>query len=167
MVDINLDDFKPIPKFENYLIDKYGNVYSKWTRKFLKWVETGGNGRITRLQVTLYGLDYSRENIGIGSLVLRTWVGPCPEGMECCHNDGNYMNNYIDNLRWDTRRNNHIDKFKHGTMHTVKHSKEIVLEIRKLFDSREYKEWDLVEKFNIPISTISHIVHRRTWKHLP
>lgn len=42
-------------------------------------------------------------------LVLLAFVGPAPEGMECCHNDGNPGNNRLENLRWDTRSSNTLD----------------------------------------------------------
>lgn len=47
-------------------------------------------------------------------LVLTVFVGPCPEGMEGCHNDGDPSNNHVSNLRWDTRRSNILDAIKHG-----------------------------------------------------
>lgn len=49
-------------------------------------------------------------------LVLLAFEGPCPAGMEGCHNDGNPANNHIGNLRWDTPSNNNLDKRRHGTM---------------------------------------------------
>lgn len=48
-------------------------------------------------------------------LVLEAFVGPCPEGMECCHWDGDPSNNRLDNLRWDTPKANHADSVRHGT----------------------------------------------------
>lgn len=48
-------------------------------------------------------------------LVLEAFVGERPEGMEGCHNDGNPANNRLSNLRWDTPKNNHADKVRHGT----------------------------------------------------
>ncbi|WP_396897297.1 NUMOD4 motif-containing HNH endonuclease [Mycolicibacterium fortuitum] len=50
-------------------------------------------------------------------LVLETFVGPCPAGMEACHNNGDRFDNRLENLRWDTRSNNNLDKNKHGTNH--------------------------------------------------
>lgn len=47
-------------------------------------------------------------------LVLLTFVGPCPEGMEGCHNDGDKLNNRLSNLRWDTRSSNAKDRTAHG-----------------------------------------------------
>lgn len=48
-------------------------------------------------------------------LVLEAFVGPCPEGMECRHLDGNPANNRLDNLCWGTRRENCEDAVRHGT----------------------------------------------------
>lgn len=46
-------------------------------------------------------------------LILEAFNGPCPEGMEACHNDGNAANNTLSNLRWDTRRANADDRVLH------------------------------------------------------
>jgi len=44
-------------------------------------------------------------------LVLEAFVGPCPEGEECCHApDPDPANNNLWNLRWDTPENNAADK---------------------------------------------------------
>lgn len=47
-------------------------------------------------------------------LVLAAFVGPRPEGMVCCHNDGNGSNNRVGNLRWDTYGENNRDLVRHG-----------------------------------------------------
>jgi len=52
-------------------------------------------------------------------LVLEAFVGPCPEGMECRHLDGDPSNNRLENLRWGTPAENTEDKRKHGR-HTSK-----------------------------------------------
>lgn len=50
-------------------------------------------------------------------LVLDAFVGPAPEGMEACHNDGNGKNNHLENLRWDTHSSNLHDVVRHGRHH--------------------------------------------------
>lgn len=50
----------------------------------------------------------------IHHLVLETFIGPCPKGMECCHGDGDPSNNEITNLRWGTRKDNVDDRQKHN-----------------------------------------------------
>ena len=53
-------------------------------------------------------------------LVLESFVGPCPSGMEACHNDGDPANNRLDNLRWDTRSENQNDSVQHGTQRNAR-----------------------------------------------
>ena len=71
-------------------------------------------------------------------LVLEAFVGPCPDGMVACHNDGNASNNELDNLRWDTQSANINDKNRHGTMrrgeshHNTTLTKDVVLAMRGL-----------------------------------
>lgn len=55
-----------------------------------------------------------RKRVPVHRLALEAFVGPCPEGMEGCHNDGDSTNNRIENLRWDTSASNKLDIVKHG-----------------------------------------------------
>lgn len=48
-------------------------------------------------------------------LVLEAFVGPCPDGMEACHNDGDPTRSVLENLRWDTQSENTFDRVRHGT----------------------------------------------------
>lgn len=50
-------------------------------------------------------------------LVLESFLGPRPDGMEACHGDGNPGNNRLSNLRWDTHESNMGDQRRHGTNH--------------------------------------------------
>jgi hypothetical protein len=67
-------------------------------------------GRMLKLRPTPTG--YLQFGIGgrlrkyIHRAVLEAFVGPCPEGMEACHNDSDPSNNHVSNLRWDTRFGN-------------------------------------------------------------
>jgi hypothetical protein len=49
------------------------------------------------------------------ALVLETFIGPRPAGMEGCHNNGAPTDNRLANLRWDTTSENHRDSVRHGT----------------------------------------------------
>ena len=65
------------------------------------------------IQVTLYNGGV-RKKLLVHRLVLLTFRGPCPEGMEGCHGDGNTENNRLGNLRWDTKRGNWADRRNNG-----------------------------------------------------
>jgi len=60
------------------------------------------NGRL----IVLLCNNIKKTNAYVHRLVLEAFVGPCPDGMECCHNDGDRTNNRLENLRWDTHKNN-------------------------------------------------------------
>lgn len=65
--------------------------------------------------VTLFGATKKdRHHLGVHRLVLAAFIGPCPDGMEACHSDGDPTNNVVQNLRWDTRSANMRDKIRHG-----------------------------------------------------
>jgi hypothetical protein len=56
-----------------------------------------------------------RRLIRVHTLVLLAFVGPCPDGMECLHGDGDPANNALSNLRWGTHKENVEDAVRHGT----------------------------------------------------
>lgn len=61
------------------------------------------------------------RHVYVHKLVLEAFVGLRPERMEGCHNNGDYTDNRLVNLRWDTQSENMRDRVRHGTHHcTVK-----------------------------------------------
>lgn len=51
-------------------------------------------------------------------IVLEAFVGPRPGSgkvWQACHNDGDYLNNHVTNLRWDTVKENAKDRIRHKT----------------------------------------------------
>ena len=50
---------------------------------------------------------------------MAAFVGPCPDGMEVCHNNGDATDNRLENLRYGSHSENMLDKRKHGTNHEV------------------------------------------------
>jgi hypothetical protein len=51
---------------------------------------------------------------GIHKLMMQAFVGPCPDGMEVRHVDGNGLNNTLDNLEYATKRQNADDRVRDG-----------------------------------------------------
>ena len=50
----------------------------------------------------------------VHTLVLTTFVGSCPVGLECRHLNDNKRDNRLINLEWGTRLDNMQDRIKHG-----------------------------------------------------
>lgn len=87
-----------------------------------------GNGR---LHVAL-SVNGRVKHHQVHRLVLYAFVGPCPEGMETLHGDGDHTNNRLDNLRWGTPTENADDQRRHGRPFGApkKLTTEIVAKIR-------------------------------------
>ena len=66
--------------------------------------------------VTLWR-EGERRTARLHRLVLEAFVGPCPDNMVACHDNGDPADNRPDNLRWDTQASNVRDTVKHGRHH--------------------------------------------------
>lgn len=82
-----------------------------WQGKMITPGKTGD-----RLTVVLCNADGQKSHY-VHELMLTAFVGPCPDGMEGCHENGNGTDNVLPNLRWDTRSENTFDRVWHGTHH--------------------------------------------------
>lgn len=56
-------------------------------------------------------------NVYAHRAVMAAFVGPCPKGLEVCHNNGIRSDARLSNLRYGTRGENVRDSVKHGTNH--------------------------------------------------
>lgn len=61
--------------------------------------------------------DGKRSGQLVHRLVMLAFVGPCPDGMEVCHNNGDPTDNRLSNLRYDTRAENMLDIVRSGEHH--------------------------------------------------
>jgi len=169
---------KPIKGFKGYEIDTDGNVYSYWKRSSKGWViskELTKMNPTTRkygyLQVDLRG--DKRCVMTVYAIVLNTFVGKCPKGMQCRHLDGNPANNKLENLKWGTSKENHADRIRHG--HTNKGEKhpfvklnEVQVKVIRSIKTipNHISSRKIGEIFNISSSTVRNILNNYTWKHI-
>jgi hypothetical protein len=174
-----MSERKPIPGFPGYAVTETGEVWScrslngrgassPW-HQLKPYPDSGGY-----LQVVLSLGDGSTRTRKVHKLILETFVGPCPEGMQGCHRDGNKLNNRANNLRWGTVQSNHDDKQEHGTVARgsrhgrARLSESAVKAIRKEY--RRYRRGStaaaLGRKYGAARSTVAQIRLNRTWTHL-
>lgn len=155
---------------------RYGEpYYTKRKRRELKPRIIRGGYAVVRLYRDGDGVDFI-----VHRLVLTAFVGPCPNGMECCHNDGDPSNNRLENLRWATPKENGEDKVRHGTTtlgrrgrHYNQGSKSAGAKITE-DDVREMRRLhalgvgssELGRRFGISSSNASHIVLGTAWRHV-
>lgn len=168
--------FRQIPGFPRYAVDEHGAVISvcgtrggikSWDKAKRLKPSTAKDG-YRRICLWHEGREHTAL---VHKLVLLTFVGPCPDGMECRHLDGCKTNNHKDNLAWGTSSENKQDKALHGTKQCgekangVKLKTNDVLEIRRRAASGE-RRIDIAKDFQLGISSIHRIIHRKAWAHV-
>lgn len=112
-------EYREIPGFPGYLVSNIGTIWTRqpknnagkptvdWRKRTLSKMRDG------YLCLFLQSQGKSVPRL-VHRVVLSSFVGPCPDGMEACHfPDATRSNNCIWNLRWDTRSENINDKFRH------------------------------------------------------
>lgn len=155
-----METWKEIKEFPGYEISDKGRVRSWWV-----WGRYGMKAKKPRLlklgidrdgykDVGIYGPDRKQKWRRVHRLVLEAFVGPCPPGMEACHEDGKRMNNFVGNLRWDTNARNHRDRVKHGT---AKLTDEDRVEI-KCLRKQGFTQTKIARKFKIDQSVVSRVL---------
>lgn len=178
--------WKSIVGFPDYQVSSLGRVRSVTLRRGSRasvkngiikgWIKLGSSGRPVASMISLR-LDHQTFGFRIHRLVLGAFVGPCPEGMEACHNDGNPLNNEVGNLRWDTHAANIADSVRHGTKtdppihigeahHKTKITEADVRAIRATPLRRGTRKF-LARQYGLNPNTISRILDGRSWSHVP
>ncbi len=155
---------KPYPNNRKYLVGCFGNVWSPRTKKFMK-THPDNSGY---LHISFYKKGKRTTRL-LHRVVLETYKGPCPEGMEALHNDSDKKNNCILNLRWGTKKENMEDLRKRniecgGTNNVAaKLTAHQVQEVRRMCSiglSQRY----IAEIFDIDKSNVSRINARQTYR---
>jgi len=119
------EEWRPIPGYQGYEVSSHGRVRSFRKRakgSGPKWIIAKTAQRILKPATDRTGylgvnlmLRGRVHHTCIHRLVARAFLGPCPDGMEVCHNDGDSSNNYIGNLRYDSHEANMSDAVEHGS----------------------------------------------------
>ena len=147
--------WKDIKGYENlYQVSNYGNVKSLdryiknkngkmqfYNEKILRPNDSKGY-----LKVTL-SKNNRQRTFRIHVLVAKTFISNPENKPEVNHKDGNKHNNHIDNLEWNTRRENEIHAYQKGLAKPSKKQKEAVAKYAKENYSKKIIQYDLNGNF--------------------
>lgn len=124
-----------------------------------------------------FRLDFRHNNkrfcVRVHRIVMEAFAGPCPEGFNVNHIDGNKLNNHLSNLEYVTPRENVLHAERLGL---VKHcvgvahgkttlSEQDVITIRGL--ARHTSTVELAHRYGVTDATIRNIIYGATWSHVP
>jgi hypothetical protein len=171
--------YRPVPGFPGYRVGDDGSVWSCRSRNgigplkdvwhSLRQQRIGGGPGKRYPAVTLY--PGQRQRL-VHLLILEAFVGPCPDGMQCLHNDGDPGNNRLSNLRWGTRVENAADRRRHGTCPIGERNGCALLDTDKVRAIRLARATtrktlkQIGQEYGVSLHTVHLIVKRRNWKHV-
>jgi hypothetical protein len=98
-------------------------------------------------------------------LILETYVGPCPPGMECCHGPGGKLDNSINNIRWGTKKENDAEKSAAGLLKGEKNGNAKLTE-KDIRSIREMNPTLASRQYKISERQAINIIQRRAWSHV-
>lgn len=105
-----------VPGFPGYTVTPDGRIRGiAFIERDLKQTTAKSGHRYVIARVEGHG-----RKLFIHRAILLAFVGPCPEGMEARHLDGDPTNNTIANLAWGTRQENAEDARKHGRVRAAR-----------------------------------------------
>lgn len=170
------ETWKPVVGYEGYYeISDQGKIFS-FRRKGATslGVRNYGGGLLkpSLQKGKYYAVTLTREGTGksfrVHRLMLMTFVGAPPEGYDACHNNGIPTDNRLENLRWDTRKNNLADRKKHGTDPVGDRSSSAILTWEQVADIRKSDKsiYRLAKDYGVGWTTVSDIKKNRTWREL-
>lgn len=123
------EQWKPVVGFEkDYEVSDQGRVRSLdriAKRRDGRTMKV--KGRLRKLATNASGYLFVNMSINgnvtyrrVNRLVLESFVGPCPSGMESLHGNGIRTDNRLENLRWGTVSENQLDSVRHGTQRNTR-----------------------------------------------
>lgn len=175
--------YKPIPDFPGYRAGTDGSIWTQWKRTWTKGREgslfvLSDEWRRLRpsvkkngyLKLTLFRDGRAFQRL-VHRLVLETFVGPCPPGHECAHDNGVRTDCRLDNLFWKTKKGNASDRERHGktprgeTHGQSKLTTADILDIRSRHSAGGTKR-GLAREYGVTGRAIDFIVRRVNWSHV-
>lgn len=177
--EINITElWREVVGFPDYEVSDLGHV-----RRITVPNNNGGrNKRYPRLLTLVLHhsgriiVSLFRDNKGhqrfVSRLVVESFVGPQPLGMECAHSDGDYGNNRLSNLSWKTHIDNMADQIAHGTRirgETAGMSKltdQAVREIRSAGNIRRGDIARMARLYGVKWKTVYCVLRGETWRHV-
>lgn len=173
-------EYRNVPGYSGYRAGSDGSIWSCWQRigdprgrgcQFVigsEWRRLSPTPKVSgHLQVQIRG----KRMVMVHKFVLLAFVGPCLDGMQCCHQDGDPANNVIGNIRWDTPKANKSDSIRHGTpargekTGNAKLTEAIVIDARRRHKAGE-SIVSIARRQDISAPAMGDAISGRTWAHV-
>lgn len=159
--------WKKVMGYEKYEVSNNGEV-----RNYITKNEKSINDHNSGYLATTFCKNGKPKTFLLHRLVALHFIDN-PENKRCInHKDGNKHNNNVENLEWNTHKENNDHAFRNGLKNpakgdknaSTKLTKEQVLQIREIGYSMTQR--DISKLFNISNSVVYNIRANKIWKHI-
>lgn len=161
---------KDVPGYPGYYAGDDGEIYSN-RQGFLRCLPKRIHKGYFRVNIRDGETPSVKHSVPVHQLVLETYVGKRPDGMQCRHLNGDSKDNRLCNLIWGTPKENVQDSVRHGTAAFLRHGEQHngaklsladVREIRRL-RAEGVSQYKVADAFGVSRSTVSRIDRGLTW----
>jgi hypothetical protein len=172
------EEWASVPETPGYEVSDHGNVRSYLKpgnhkrkhadRPRLLAQSTRTDGRRTIGLPTADGRTTTRS---VARLVMLTFVGPCPPGLEVAHLNGDAGDNRLVNLKYVTHKENESHKRAHGTVTVGERNGAALLlgwqvsEIKYLAD-KGIPQARIADLFQVRRQVVNNILLGKRWSHV-
>ena len=137
-LELQIEEWKDIPGFENYEASNFGNVRNKKTKLVLRPNRNSKGYRHVSLGL---GSRKNKRLIGVHRAVALAWIPTSDASLTVNHKDNNPENNNVSNLEWMSNADN--IRYSQG-------KKVVCVETRAVYDSI----WEASRNTGIACATI-------------
>lgn len=171
--------FKEVSDFPGYRVGDDGSVWTCWAKRgtYRRGCESYLSEMWKQLKPGLTSNGYHKVSLrrsgrykgfSVHVLVLTTFNGPPPCGMQCAHENGIGTDNRLANLSWKTPKENSADKRRHGTHQNGERHGQAKLstsQVLEVFNLREngLTLKDIGSRFGVGATTIHAILNGTNW----
>lgn len=175
------EEWRAIPGHDGYEVSDFGNVRSYYLKgnhikkrsaypRLLKTVAgRKGGGYQT---VSLKGADGKYRHKPVHRLVMLAFAGPCPDGKEVAHLNGDPTDARLSNLAYVTHAENESHKRAHGTRgvgerNSIAKLQNWQVEEIKYLAERSIPQAKIAALFDISHKTVNDILRGASWSETP
>lgn len=169
--------WKPVVGYEGeYEVSNLGRIKSK-----ARTIIHGHTGTriipetIRKIQTRSHGRKYvllsNKRPIAIHRAVAEAFIGPCPDGCNCNHIDGDPANNRVENLEWITHSENMKHAYRNGLTPVgekrgnSKLTNSTAASIKKMLRDG-VRVFEVAKHFCLHKSTVQNIKNGSCWAHI-
>lgn len=175
MCTLNGLEIRPVPSCPGYFAREDGTIWSSKSgslkiikNRIVNRKRKSGTADFIPYATVALWVDGKAVTKSVHSLVLESFVGPRPDGMQCRHLDGNPQNNSPKNLVWGTCKENTQDRALHGRVPrgeskcTAKLTEDDVCEVKRMLNA-DIPFKAIMKKYNVCHGTVQSIREWKTW----